>query len=128
LIVKAWLTDNKQVMAWVAGAGARGIAWFLAGRLGFEATQSTELGTGIAEALAALVIAGISIYTSIQGRKKLNATAPAAHDNLQDALHGSPASSPPPAPPSPDMRITSLTDPGDPPNIADNPALSRERA
>jgi len=63
--------DNKQVITWIAAAAARGIAWVLAAKLGLDATQSTSLATTIAEAAAALVIAGISIYTSVKGRKTL---------------------------------------------------------
>jgi len=68
--------DNAKVIQWVATAAARGIAWFLAGKLSLEAAQSNELGTAIAQALAALVIAGVSIYTSVKARDKLLATPP----------------------------------------------------
>jgi hypothetical protein len=76
LIGKAWIVDNTRVIQWIAAAAARGIAWFLAGKLGIEAAQSNELGTALAEALAALVVAGIAIYTSVKGRGKLLATPP----------------------------------------------------
>ena len=68
--------DNAKVIQWVATAAVRGIAWFLAGKLSLEAAQSNELGTAIAQALAALVIAGVSIYTSVKARDKLLATPP----------------------------------------------------
>jgi len=68
--------DNAKVIQWIATAAARGIAWFLAGKLGLEAVQSNELGAAIAQALAALVIAGVSIYTSVKARSKLLATEP----------------------------------------------------
>ena len=68
--------EKKQLILWLAGIAARGIAWILAAKFGFEAAQSTELGTGIAEALAALAIAGVSIYTSVKGRKALLAAEP----------------------------------------------------
>ena len=68
--------DRKKVIQWATAAIARGIAWFLAGRLGLEAAQSDELGTAIAGALAALVVAGIAIYTSVKGRKKLLTAEP----------------------------------------------------
>ncbi len=68
--------DRKKVIEWAVAAAARGIAWFLAGRLGLEAGRSDELGGSIAAALAALVVAGISIYTSVKGRGKLLAAEP----------------------------------------------------
>jgi hypothetical protein len=68
--------DKKKVIEWVVAAVARGIAWFLAGKLGIEAAQSNELGVTIAGALTALVVAGISIYTSVKGRGKLLAAEP----------------------------------------------------
>lgn len=70
--------EKTTVVKWIAAAVARGIAWFLAGRLGIEAAQSNELGLGIAEALAALTMAGIAIYTSVKGRGKLLETPPPA--------------------------------------------------
>jgi hypothetical protein len=69
LIGKAWIVDNTRVIQWIAAAAARGIAWFLAGKLGLEAAQSNELGT-------ALAVSGIAIYTSVKGRRKLLATPP----------------------------------------------------
>jgi hypothetical protein len=68
--------DNAKVIQWIATAAARGIAWFLAGKLGLEAAQSNELGTALAEALGALVIVSVSIYTSVKARKVLLATPP----------------------------------------------------
>ncbi len=68
--------DKKQIVNWIAGAAARGIAWFLAGRLGIEAARSDELGAALAEALAALAVAGLAVYTSVKGRRKLLDTAP----------------------------------------------------
>ena len=76
LIVKAWLTDNKQVIAWLTGILARGIAWILAAKLGMDATESGTTATGVAEAVTALVLAGVSIYSSVKGRKKLQAEPP----------------------------------------------------
>ena len=76
LIGKAWIVDNAKVIQWIAAAAARGFAWFLAGKLGLEAAQSNELGTALAGALAALVIAGVSIYTSVRARKVLLAKKP----------------------------------------------------
>jgi len=68
--------EKTTVIKWVAAAAARGIAWFLAGKLGMEAAQSNELGLSIAEALAALAVAGIAIYTSVKGRGKILQTPP----------------------------------------------------
>ncbi len=76
--------DNKQVIGWVAAAAARGIAWLLAGKLGMDAADARNQAAAIAEALAALAIAGISIYSSVKGRRRLangpGATEPASAD------------------------------------------------
>lgn len=74
--MKAWITDNKQTIAWLTAIVGRGIAWILAAKLGLDATESGATGLGIAEALGALVLGGVSIYTSLKGRKKLLATEP----------------------------------------------------
>jgi len=68
--------DNRQITQWIAAAAVRGIAWFLAGKLGLEAARSNELGTALAEALAALAVSCIAIYTSVKGRRKLLNTPP----------------------------------------------------
>jgi len=63
--------DKKQVIAWLVPIVARGLAWALSVKLGYEAAQAQSLGLQAAEALGALVLVGISIYTSLKGRKKL---------------------------------------------------------
>jgi len=68
--------DKKIVIAWLVPVVARGIAWFLAVKLGMSAMESDSLSAQIGESLGALVLAGVSIYTSVQGRKKLLATKP----------------------------------------------------
>jgi hypothetical protein len=66
--------ERATIIKWIAAAVARGIAWFLAGKLGLEAAQSDQLGSAAAEALAALAVAGIAIYTSVKGRGRLAKT------------------------------------------------------
>jgi hypothetical protein len=68
--------EKTTVIKWVAGAVARGITWFLAAKVGMRAAQCDDLGLSIAEALAALVMAGVAIYTSVKGRDKLLKTPP----------------------------------------------------
>jgi len=68
--------EKSTVIKWAAAAVARGIAWFLAGKLGMDATQSNELGLGIAEALASLVLAGVAIYSSVKDRGEILKTQP----------------------------------------------------
>jgi len=63
--------DKKQIVKWVAAALARGVAWFLAVKLGMDAAEAQSGGLAIAEALGALVLAGVSIYSSVKGRDKL---------------------------------------------------------
>ena len=68
--------EKSTVIKWAAAAIARGIAWFLAGKLGMDAAQSSELGLGIAEALASLVVAGAAIYSSVKDRGNILNTPP----------------------------------------------------
>ncbi len=68
--------DSKQVIAWLVPIVARGIAWILAAKLGFTAAESQNLATQIGAALGSLALVGVSIYTSVKGRKKLLATEP----------------------------------------------------
>ena len=63
--------DRKELIKWLVGIVARGIAWFLAVKLGMDAAESSEAGTAIAQALGSLALVGISIYTSVKGRKAL---------------------------------------------------------
>jgi hypothetical protein len=68
--------DKKQVIVWVGAAVARGIAWALAAKLGYDATTAQSTAAGITDALIALTLAGISIYSSYRGRKALLNTLP----------------------------------------------------
>lgn len=63
--------DNKQVIAWIGAAVARGIAWVLAAKCGLDAAQADSEAAVIANALVALALAGVSIYSSVKGRRKL---------------------------------------------------------
>ena len=68
--------DKAQTMKWIVAALTRGIAFALAGWLGMSASTSQSTGGMIANAIGGLVLAGISIYTSTKGRKKILATKP----------------------------------------------------
>jgi len=68
--------DHKRFIAWLVPIVIRGIAWVLAAKLGFAAVESQSLATQIGNALGALALVGVSIYTSVKGRKKLLATEP----------------------------------------------------
>jgi hypothetical protein len=68
--------DKKQLILWLAGIVGRGIAWILTAKLGMAATEAGVTGVGIAEALGALALFGISIYSSVKGRKALLAAEP----------------------------------------------------
>lgn len=68
--------DNKQVIAWLVPIVARGVAWILAARLGMTTAESTDLATQMCAALGTLALVGISIYTSVAGRKRLLETQP----------------------------------------------------
>lgn len=74
------MMNHKQLIGWVVAAVARGIAWVLAAKLGLDAAQAQGEAQAIAEALAALALAGISIYSSVKGRRRLAAESPASQD------------------------------------------------
>jgi len=63
--------DNKTLITWLTGIVARGVAWFFAVKLGMETVQAESNASMIANAVGALVLAGISIYSSLKGRKTL---------------------------------------------------------
>ena len=68
--------DKATVVKWVVGIVVRGVAWVLAAKFGMDAAQSQDLAAQIGQALAALVLVGIAIYSSIKGRKVLLQAAP----------------------------------------------------
>lgn len=68
--------DRKQVLGWLAGIVARGLAWVFAGKLGIDAAQADTWGAAAGEAVASLVLIGVSVYTSVKGRRKLLSAPP----------------------------------------------------
>lgn len=68
--------DNKQVIAWLVPILVRGLAWVFAAKLGLTAAESQDMATQIGAAVSSLVLVGVSIYTSVAGRKKLLETEP----------------------------------------------------
>jgi len=70
--------DSKKTIEWITAAVGRGIAWVLAAKAGLAAAEAREHGATLAGALVALALVGVSIYTSIKGRKKLLASEPPA--------------------------------------------------
>jgi len=68
--------DKALVVRWVAGIVARGIAWVLAAKFGLDAATSQADAQSVAEALAALALVAVSVYSSIKGRKALLAAEP----------------------------------------------------
>ncbi len=68
--------DAGQVLKWVLPILARGVAWILAAKLGMEAAQANSAALQAVEALGALVLVAVSVYTSVKGRKTLVLTEP----------------------------------------------------
>lgn len=66
--------DKKQLITWVAGVVAKGIAWFLSVKLGLGAAESDSYAAMFGQGLAAIAIAGVSTYVSVRERKKLLVT------------------------------------------------------
>ena len=63
--------NRKELIQWLTGILARGMAWFFAVKLGLAAAEAHSAATTAAEALAAVALAAISIHSSIKGRKTL---------------------------------------------------------
>ncbi|KKM65420.1 hypothetical protein LCGC14_1491430 [marine sediment metagenome] len=63
--------DTKQIVKWLIPVIARGLAWVLAAKLGLDAAQVKLDAATAAEALGALALVGMSIYSSLKGRKDL---------------------------------------------------------
>ena len=74
--------DIKQTVLWLVPIVARGAAWMLAAKLGVDATEAESLGGGLAEALGALALVSVSIWTSLKGRKKLLLAEPPLIENV----------------------------------------------
>lgn len=68
--------DKKQIIAWCVGILARGLAWVFAAKLGWDATTSAASAQTAAEALGALVLVCVSVYSSVKGRKALLVAEP----------------------------------------------------
>ncbi len=68
--------DRKQLIKWLAGIVARGLAWFFAVKLGMASAEAQSNATMAAEATASLALLTIAIYTSVKGRKKLLSDTP----------------------------------------------------
>jgi hypothetical protein len=69
--------DAKMIVGWIVGIAARGIAWVFAAKLGQDAASSQVNAQAAAEALGALVLVAVSVYSSLKGRKTLlNADPP----------------------------------------------------
>ena len=68
--------NKTQLLKWLVPIVARGLAWILAAKFGMDAAAAKLDATSAAEALGALVLVGVSVYTSVKGRKKLLATPP----------------------------------------------------
>ena len=68
--------DAKQWVAWLLPVLVRGLAWILAAKLGMEAAEAEDLATQAGAALGAFTLIGVSIWTSLRGRKKLLLTDP----------------------------------------------------
>lgn len=67
---------DKQTILWIVTAALRLLAGAVAGKLGWDAaTQAANVETA-AGAVVALALVGISVFTSIKGRKALLATEP----------------------------------------------------
>jgi membrane protein YdbS with pleckstrin-like domain len=67
---------DKQTILWIVTAVLRLLAGAVAGKLGWDAATQDANVTTAAEAVVALVMVVISVYTSIKARQKLLATPP----------------------------------------------------
>jgi len=65
-----WM-DNKTMTIWLTGIVARGIAWFMAVKMGMNSVEAESNASMLANAVGAVILVGISIYSSLKGRKTL---------------------------------------------------------
>ena len=63
--------EKKVVIKWLAGIVARGVAWFFAVKLGMEAAEASTAAAALMEGLLAAALAGLSVWTSVKGRRTL---------------------------------------------------------
>jgi len=70
--------DYKIVIGWIVSIVIRGMAWMLTAKLGFDAASSQDLAGQIGNAAGAIIVAGVSIYTSYKSRQKLLMQPPPA--------------------------------------------------
>ena len=70
--------DKTQLIKWLVPIVVRGLAWIFAARLGMTAVESGDLAQQVGTAIGALILAGVSIYTSVKGRNALLKTTPPA--------------------------------------------------
>jgi len=63
--------DKVQVIKWLVPIVVRLIAGYLVVKLGIAASEADSLAAGAGEALGAVAISALSIYTSVKGRKTL---------------------------------------------------------
>lgn len=63
--------DKKQLIRWLIPVVTRGLAWIFAAHLGISAAESQSEAAAAAEALGALALVAVSVYTSVKGRRTL---------------------------------------------------------
>jgi hypothetical protein len=64
--------DRKQLVTWATLAVARGLAWVFAAKLGLDATEAEGVASAMANGLAAIALAGLSLWSSVRDRRKLS--------------------------------------------------------
>jgi len=74
--LKEKIVDYKQIVTWIVPVVIRGLAWILAAKLGLAASEASSYATSAGEALGALALVGLSVWSSVAGRKKLLNTEP----------------------------------------------------
>lgn len=72
--------DWKKTIEWLLPSVIRLMAGYLAVKFGMEVAEANETATQIGSGLAALAIAGVSLYTSYKGRARLASTASPEQD------------------------------------------------
>ena len=78
--MNAYGIDRRQLFGWLGGILGRGIAWVLAVKLGIESTRAADWAASAGQALAALALVAVSVYSSVRGRRKLLTSEPPPHD------------------------------------------------
>ena len=80
--------SRQLLFNWLLAAVARGIAWFIAVKLGGPALEADTFAHAAASALGAILIAACALYDSIRSRHQLLHQSPPVASPTQSTIPG----------------------------------------